>query len=220
MKTFSSPVHNLPPSVSMNGLYTHVKAPHSRDTWFGLQRLWMLKLSSTQTLQQARSSMFQIILSTRIQGNILVLEGKEIRRRALGQGRRLRLVSLLLPQATWWHCWFQFASCSMDWGSQQPTLASIRGSCPIRNFSPGSHREISNICIAMASGSQWKPPGKTFLSPCILLSECPVFSPVAESQPSSPRAPQLASTEALTLVRASYDVWHSGKVPWVLLRPW
>lgn len=175
MKTFSSPMHSLPPSVSMNGLYTHVKAPHSRDTWFGLQRLWMLKLSSTQTLQQARSSMFQIILSTRIQGNILVLEGKEIRRGALGQGRRLRLVSLLLPQATWWHCWFQFASCSMDWGSQQPTLASTCGSCPIRNFSPGSHREISNICIAMATGSQWKPPGKTFLSPCILLSECPVF---------------------------------------------
>lgn len=143
-----------------------------------------------------------------------------MRRWALGQSRRLRLVSLLLPQATWWHCWFQFGFCSMDWGSQRPTLASTSGSCPRRNFSPGSHREISNICIAMVSASQWKPPWKTFLSPCLLLTECPVFSPVTEGQPSSPSAPQLASREALTLVRASYDVWHSGKLPWVLLWLW
>lgn len=42
--------------------------------------------------------------------------------------------SLLLPQATWWHCWFQFASCSRGGVCQQPTLTHTCGSCPMRNF--------------------------------------------------------------------------------------
>lgn len=181
----------------------------------------MLKLPSTQALQQARRSMFQIILSTCIQGKYTrVFRGKrdqemspwtkqkaEASQLASASGH---VVALLVPVCFLLH----------GWGSQQPTLASTCGSCPIRNFNPGSHREISNICIAMVSGSQWKPPWKTFLSPCLLLTECPVLSPVTEGQPSSPSAPQLASREALTLVRASYDVWHSGKVPWVLLWLW